>query len=215
MSGVARPLPSKSPIAWSVQRGLRVMPGGRGGSVAEAVGSVKEQLEGLLHLSTTLFLPRVKALVVDIDGQRSILTRTVDSDDALDGSGRGRCQTVSISRTGLKQDEHATGRFRVWTRLLGGVSDPEWASDIRAAVQHLPNKWPDVDRAEVGAAVREGPEPDGGRFVMFLPTEMATGTGAHVNAPFFGSLDRRRIDFRGRVQQATARVRRGSLPGSG
>ena len=163
--------------------------------MAEAVGSVKEQLEGLLHLSTTLFLPRVKALVVDIDGQRSILTRTVDSDDALDGSGRGRCQTVSISRTGLKQDEHATGRFRVWTRLLGGVSDPEWASDIRAAVQHLPNKWPDVDRAEVGAAVREGPEPDGGRFVMFLPTEMATGTGAHVNAPFFGSLDRRRIDF--------------------
>ena len=31
---------------------------------------------------------------------------------------------------------------------------------------------------------------------MFLPTEMSTETGANFNAPFFGTLDRRRIDFR-------------------
>ena len=169
--------------------------GGRGGSVAEAVASVKEQLKGLLDLSTTLFLPRVKALVVDIDGERSMVTRTVDEDDAVDGSGRARRQTVSISRASPQQDEHATGRFRVWTRVLGGAVDPEWADRIRVAVQHLPNKWPEVDRAEVGVAVREGPEPDDGRFAIFLPTAMATGTGAHVNAPFFGSLDRRRFEL--------------------
>ena len=169
--------------------------GGRGGSVQEATASVKAQLEGLLDLATTLFLPRLKALVVEIEGERSVVTRTVDTDDALDESGRGRRQTVSISRTGPTRDEDTTGRFRVWTRGLGGASDPEWADRIRGAVRHLPNKWPDVDRAEVGVAVREGLESAEGRFVIFLPTEMATGTGAHINAPFFGSLDRRRIDF--------------------
>ena len=45
------------------------------------------------------------------------------------------------------------------------------------------------------SAVEEAPFPDAGRFVIFLPTEMATGTGAHINAPFYGSLDRRHIDF--------------------
>ena len=170
--------------------------GGRGGSVEQATASVKAQLEGLLDLSMTLFLPRLKALVVDIDGERSVVTRVVDADDALNGFGRGRRQTVSISRAGPTRDEDATGRFRVWTRALGGEVDAEWAERIRGAVQHLPNRWPGVNRAEVGVAVREGPKSDEGRFVIFLPTEMATGTGANINAPFFGTLDRRRIEFR-------------------
>ena len=31
--------------------------------------------------------------------------------------------------------------------------------------------------------------------MIFLPTEMMTGTGAYINAPFYGSLDRRQINF--------------------
>ena len=93
--------------------------GGRGGSVEEATASVKAQLEGLLDLSMTLFLPRVKALVVEIDGERSVVTRIVDTDDTLNGSGGGRRQTVSISRTGPTRNDDATARFRVWTRALG------------------------------------------------------------------------------------------------
>ena len=170
--------------------------GGRGGSVEEATASVKVQLEGLLDLSMTLFLPRLKELIVDIDGDRSVVRRIVDAEDTLNGLGRGRRQTVSISRIRPTCDEDATGRFRVWTRALGGEADAEWAERIRGAVQHLPNKWPDVDRAEVGVSVREGPKPDEGKFVIFLPTEMATGTGASINAPFFGTLDRRRIEFK-------------------
>ena len=169
--------------------------GGRGGSIEEATASVKEQLEGLLDLSVTLFLPRLRSLIVEIDGERSIVTRSVDADDTLYGPGRGRRQTVSISRTALIREDDATGRFRIWTRALGGPEDAEWAERIRGAVQHLPNRWPDVDRAEVGVAVREGPDSDEGKFAIFLPTEMFTGTGANINAPFFGSLDRRRINF--------------------
>ena len=170
--------------------------GGRRGSADEAAASVKAQLESLLDLAMTLFLPRLKKLIVDIDGERSIVARIVDADDALNGLGHSRRQTVSISRTGPTQNDYTTGRFRVWTRTLGGEMDAEWAERIREAVQHLPNKWPEVDRAEVGIAVRESAEPNEGKFVIFLPTEMATGTGTDINGPFFGTLDRRRIDFR-------------------
>lgn len=169
--------------------------GGRGGSVEDATDSVKRQLEGMLDLSMTLFLPRLKALVVEIDGERSVVTRIVDADDTLSRSGGARRQTVSISRSGSARDEDATGRFRVWTRALGGEADPEWAKRIRTTVQHLPNQWPEVDRADVGVAVRESPKPGEGTFVIFLPTEMATGIGANINAPFFSTLDRRGIDF--------------------
>ena len=99
----------------------------------------------------------------------------------------GRCAAVD--------DLLRAGHVTVIRLPLDGASDPEWADRIRGAVRHLPNKWPDVDRAEVGVAVREGLESAERRFMIFLPTEMATGTGAHINAPFFGSLDRRRIDF--------------------
>ena len=167
--------------------------GGRGGSVEDAVTSIQDQLKSLLGLSTTLFLPRVNSLVVDIDGERSTVTRKADKVDTF---GRvEKFQAVSISRVGPTRDDDATGRFRVWSRVLGGETDSKWARRISDAVQHLPNKWPEVDRAEVGVAVREGAKSDEGRFVIFLPTEMATGTGGHVNAPFYGSLDRRWVDF--------------------
>ena len=167
--------------------------GGRTGDVGEAVESVRTQLESLLDVSTTLFLPRLATLVVTIDGRR----RTVRRMDAAEGFGevgRGRRDRVRISCSEAGE-KTAAERFIVWTRALGGADDPEWAGRIREAVQHLPNKWPEVDSVQVGVAVREGEYRAKGRFVIFLPTEMSTGTGAHVNAPFYGSLDRRRILF--------------------
>ena len=169
--------------------------GGRTGGVREAVSSVQAQLENLLDVSTTLFLPWLRTLVVAIDGERTLVQRGVDADEAFGGDGRSRSQRVGISRSDASGETEASVRFLVWTRALGGKDDPQWAARIGDAVRHLPNKWPEVDSVQVGLAVREGEESAEGRFVIFLPTEMATGTGAHINAPFFGSLDRRRILF--------------------
>ena len=169
--------------------------GGRAGDSQDAVASVLSQLEGLLEISTTLFLPKLTKLVVEIDDERTVVQRTVEVDGAFSEYGRSRYQRVEILRTTPKEEETQTGRFRVWTRGLGGKDDARWAARIREAVRHLPNNWPEVDSVQVGVAVREGDESAEGRFVIFLPTEMATGTGAYINAPFFGSLDRRRIQF--------------------
>ena len=169
--------------------------GGRTGDVGEAVASVRTQLENLLDVSTTLFLPRLRTLVVAIDGRRRTVRRKVDAAEAFGEVGCGRRERVGISCSDAGEESAAAARFLVWTRALGGGDDPEWAARIGDAVRHLPNKWPEVDSVQVGVAVQEGEVSAEGRFVIFLPTEMATGTGAHINAPFFGSLDRRRILF--------------------
>lgn len=169
--------------------------GGRTGDVGEAVKSVRTQLENLLDVSTTLFLPRLRTLVVAIDGRRRTIRRRVGAAEAFGEVGCGRRERVGISCADAGEEMAAATRFLVWTRALGGADDPEWAARISDAVRHLPNKWPEVDSVEVGVAMQEGEVSTEGRFVIFLPTEMATGTGAHINAPFFGSLDRRRILF--------------------
>ena len=169
--------------------------GGRTGDVHEAVESVRTQLENLLDISTTLFLPRLRTLVVAIDGRRRTVRRRVDAAEAFGEVGCGRRERVGISCSDAGEETAAAARFLVWTRALGGADDPEWAARIGDAVRHLPNKWPDVDSVQVGVAVQVGEVSAKGRFVIFLPTEMETGTGAHINAPFFGSLDRRRILF--------------------
>ena len=169
--------------------------GGRTGDIGEAVESVRTQLENLLDVSTTLFLPRLRTLVVAIDGRRRTVRRRVDAAEAFGEVGCGWRERVGISCSDAGEETAVDARFLVWTRALGGADDPEWAARIGDAVRHLPNKWPEVDSVQVGVAVQEGEISAEGRFVIFLPTEMATGTGAHINAPFFGSLDRRRILF--------------------
>ena len=169
--------------------------GGRAGEARDALLSVRAQLEGLVDVSTALFLPRLRTLVVTIDGETTVVRRTVHSDEAFGKGDRSRRQRVRIARSDASGETEPAGRFLVWTRMIGGDEDRKGATRIHNAVQHLPNKWPEVNSVQVGVAVREGEESPDGRFVIFLPTEMATGTGAHINAPFFGSLDRRRIQF--------------------
>lgn len=171
--------------------------GGLAKDVRGAVASVQEQLTNLLNVSTPLFLPWLKTLVVDIDGERTLVRRTVDTDEAFGKDGRSRWQRVKISRSDTAGETGSLGRFLVWTRDLGGTEDPQWATRIKHAVRHAEmKKWHEIDSVKVGVAVQEGNEGADGRFGIFLPTEMATGTGAHINAPFLGSMDRRMILFK-------------------
>ena len=122
--------------------------GGRAGDSQDAVASLLSQLEGLLDISTTLFLPKLRKLVVEIDDERTVVQRTVEVDGAFGEYGRSRCQRVEILRTTPKEEETQTGRFRVWTRDLGGKDDARWAARIREAVRHVPNKWPKYFRGK-------------------------------------------------------------------
>ena len=167
--------------------------GRRTGSLDEAVESIKEQLDRL-DAQSTVFLQQLRRLTVEVDGDCRVLERSVESSADLLHTRPARQQVIHVRRpTGGPSNE--TRVFRVWTRSLGGDGDPEEAQRIQEAVRSLPNRWPEVRHAEVGVAVEDCASPVPGVFVIFLPTEVSTGTGAHINAPFYGSLDRRQINF--------------------
>ncbi len=169
--------------------------GGRVGTSEEAVQSVKDQLQEL-DARSMLFLSHLEKLVIDIDGERRILERVVDSEDELSGCQQTCEQRLLVGSSGPTLEDDTTRQFQVWTRIIGGDENPDQAEHISTVVKHLPNRWPEVRKVTVGIAVEEAPTPEEGVFVIFLPTEMTTGTGAHINAPFYGSLDRRQIDFK-------------------
>ena len=171
-----------------------VLDGGNAGIRDEAIQSVKEQLQSL-NAQSTVFLSHAEHVVIDINGHRRVLERNVDSDLPFSDTQQSQQQRLLIGQSGPSYDDNTTREFQVWTRVLGG-DDAEQADRIREVVQYLPNRWPEVRRVAMGVAVEETPAPDDGVFVIFLPTDMTTGTGAYINAPFYGSLDRRYIDFR-------------------
>ena len=168
--------------------------GGSAGTCDEAIRSVKDQLQEL-DARSMVFLPHLERLVLYIDGERRILERVVESDVEFSDCPQTRQQRLLVGHSGPSPNDHTTRQFQVWTRTIGGDDDPEQADCIRAIVAHLPNRWTELHRVTVGVAVEEASAPDKGLFVIFLPTEMATGSGAHLNAPFYGSLDRRQIDL--------------------
>ena len=176
--------------------------GGRAGGADEAVESVREQLEGLDE-AAMVFLPHLSVLRIEVDEEAVELTRRVEPDLIVagtrrepDGAAPGtRHARVLVGRTAADSGDVTERSFHVWSRIAGGPDRPEETERIAAAVRHLPNRWPEVRKVEVAVAVEETREARRGTFVIFLPTGMETGVGAHVNAPFHGSLDRTKIDF--------------------
>ena len=160
----------------------------------EAVSSIKDQL-GRLDGRSVVFLPDLKKLTIEMDGERRVLERIANSTADIPGSQPASEQVLLVGCSGGDVQDDTTREFRVWRRVLGGDSDPAEAQRIRDAVKHLPNRWPEVRQVEVGVAVEDTESPEPGAFVIFLPTEVGTGTGAHINGPFYGSLDRRQINF--------------------
>ena len=169
--------------------------GGKTGSAQDAVESVRKQLRALDE-AAMVFLGDLSVLRIEIDGDRVELDRALDSE--LSFSSPGRWQRLRVGRRAADGGE-ATGRsFHVWSRVLGGGSDAEGAERIAAAVRHLPNRWPELRQVKISVAVEETREPRQGVFVIFLPTKVKTDVASQVNAPFYGSLDRRQINFKDR-----------------
>ena len=170
--------------------------GGRAGSTEEAIQSVREQLEALDE-AAMVFLPHLSVLRREIDEEVIEFERKVVAERTLftGGSPGARNTLLRVGRTGPDASDATQRAFRVWSWVLGGADQPEAKDRIKAAVRHLPNRWPEVEQVEVAVAVEDMREARQGALVIFLPTTMKTGIGAHVNAPAYGSLDRTTINF--------------------
>ena len=167
--------------------------GGRAGSADDAAASVRRQLEALDE-AAVVFLPHLSVLRIGIDEDHTLLRREFDSEQSFPVAATRR-ERLRVSRSRPGPSDVTERSFHVWSRKVGGDDRSEEAERIENAVRHLPNRWPEVRAVEVAVSVEEAAEPGQGVLVIFLPTEMVTGVGAHINAPFYGSLDRRHIDF--------------------
>ena len=169
--------------------------GGKTGDSARAIKSVREQLNAL-DAAAIAFLHDLSALSISINGESVERTRSVDPDLPFPAPSVRR-HRVRVRKTGTAASDGAERSFHVWSRTFGGADQPEASERIAEKVRlHLPDRRHEVRTVEVAVAVEETKAaPPEGLYFISLPTETHTTVGAHINAPFYGSLDRRHIYF--------------------
>lgn len=168
--------------------------GGRDGDESDAIQTVKDQLK-LLDERAIVFLANLRTLDIRLDDVPRTLERKVTARNQLSTATKVLRQSLKITCVPPAAPDSEPREFQVWSRIYGGNDDGE-ADRIREKVQPLPNRWPELRTATVGVAVGDTAAAMDGVFVIFLPTTMASGTRSLINAPFYGSLDRRQIDFK-------------------
>ena len=107
-------------------------------AVNEAIEAIKGQLDEL-DARSTVFLQDLERLTIDIDGERRVLERIVDSPAATPSSRPSSEQVLLVGEQRPGAPDDTTREFRVWTRGLGGDGDATEARRIQEAVKHLPN----------------------------------------------------------------------------
>ncbi|MBI5515255.1 MAG: DUF3883 domain-containing protein [Deltaproteobacteria bacterium] len=130
-----------------------------------------------LDADTVVFLDGLDSLLVAMDDASRCLVRRRRALPDL------QAEFVSVS----DNTEH-TAYWR-WDYLLRD------AEGLRRAAARLPGRWKELAEASLGIAVRVEGRACPGRFCIYLPTEVPTGTGALLHAPFFGDMSRKAIDF--------------------
>ena len=143
-----------------------------------------------LDANAVLFLDRVKSLWVDSGGSQKLIQRTSQPlKDPQNG------YEIQIHVAEVDQNVPVTQRYWLWRHQIGGAENPTEAVAIREAVSGLPGKWPELQKATVGLAVRLGGIPEPGRINIFLPSALPSGCAAQINGPFYGDISRTAIDF--------------------
>lgn len=101
---------------------------------------------------------------------------------------------IKLSEVVISSEEQEPAVYWRWTKTIGGIGEPEMRNKILRAVSELHQSWGDLDEARIETAVRKGGRRETGLIYIYLPTRQSTGLAAHLNAPFFGQINRGGID---------------------
>ena len=152
---------------------------------------------------TFLFLRNAKNISLYIENTedaepRKIVefVRSIPSSEKADEVRKGQIKVVYHDRQtwadicGKKPDDFESELPQTWWFY----KKPLHRKDFEDALSTLPERWHQIRRVEVEVAVPIGDYSEG-RFSIYLPTLAKTGTGVWINAPFYGSIDRKSIDW--------------------
>ncbi len=154
-----------------------------------AVETVVDELDALT-MQSVVFLRRLGSLCTRRGRTQRVFRRL---ERPIRGDPLGGVEVVvEAAEPGAPSRRHI---YRLWSRELGGPTDPEGACALEEAVRDLPGKWPEVRHALVALAVPwNGPREDG-VLNIYLPTEVGSGCGAHLSGAFFGHMSRTHVPF--------------------
>ncbi|MFD0894730.1 hypothetical protein KBB96_05065 [Luteolibacter ambystomatis] len=154
-----------------------------------ALELAKEGLQ-FFQRETILFLEKVNALILDDGKTRRELKRTGEPIEN---------QAAEARDIALSQEDGMGETFRMWSTTLDLSAAP---SAVRTALDDLPGEWSAMTSARISLAVNLA-DAKPGRFSIFLPTKLPTGSSVHINAPFFGDMSRTSIAFGEDEEEAT------------
>ncbi|KAB7672557.1 sacsin N-terminal ATP-binding-like domain-containing protein [Bacillus sp. B1-b2] len=86
-------------------------------------------------------------------------------------------------------------KYITFSRSIGGENDKSKELQILKASNQLHGKWESVGEAKIDIAVPLTNNQQKGKMYIFLPTKQQSGLAFHINAPFFGQMNRKDIDF--------------------
>ncbi len=135
-----------------------------------------------LSSSTVLFLDKIGTL-------RSVAG---ENDRTFSRTAAALAEVLGGVRVTITDSGSGPSEYWVWSKALQIADAPE---TFRRAVAALPGRWPEITDITVSVAARVDASPDVGRFSIYLPTLLPTGSAVHVNAPFFGDMSRTSISF--------------------
>lgn len=131
---------------------------------------------------TVLFLEKLSSLsITNLQGDSHTYSR---ASKPYPGLNRGSLVTIS--------DSDVTSQFASWTKAF---LVHEASEEFQAAVKALPGKWPEITEISLSLAVETGDSPKEGKYSIYLPTLLSSGSATHINAPFFGDMSRTSINF--------------------
>ncbi len=148
---------------------------------------------------TFLFLRNAKNICVyreDSEPRKMVeFVRAIPSSEKVGEVRKGQIQTIYHDRQTWadicgKEPETLGGESQKW--LL--YKKPLHKKDFEGVLSTLPERWQQIQQVDVEVAIPIGSNSEG-RFSIYLPTLVKTGTGAWINAPFYGSIDRKSIEW--------------------
>jgi hypothetical protein len=155
---------------------------------AEAYESACKAMGDIDHTST-LFLQRVRFLICETEDG---IVEWERSEKAVHDASKGI--KVKITKS-LGKDRPETWNYLIWEKVIGGSDDPAGKEKIKRVTTELGGRWTEMEEATVSIAVCTEKKTEDGKIYIFLPTEVKSGTGAHINAPFYGNIARTEVRF--------------------
>lgn len=157
-----------------------------------ALYNVKKAIEEFNNSSSIIFLDRLGELIIENRGKikenlESHLIKTINESEDFRGILVKRIKIFDK----LKNNEK---KWWVWSKECCKNSK-EKQKKLGEFVSELPGKWKGLKEVKIEIAIPVSESPIQGLIFIFLPTRQPNGFFYHINAPFFGDINRKSINL--------------------